>query len=85
MLGFHFSICNKSIFFGTKNLFVGLLLKPLQDGRSWGCSQIVGQKGSISLKFVSPTRTMMKPGTIMLYLKKIQKIYKSRDIFLEFC
>ena len=28
---------------------------------------------------------MMKLGTVIPYLKKIQKIYKSRDIPLEFC
>ena len=28
--------------------------------------------------------TMMKVGTVILYLKKIQKIYESRDITLEF-
>ena len=29
--------------------------------------------------------TMMKLGTVIPYLKKIQKIYKSRDTTLEFC
>ena len=29
--------------------------------------------------------TMMKLGTLLLYLKKIQKTYKSRDKLLEFC
>ena len=29
--------------------------------------------------------TMMKLGTVITYLKKIQKIYKSRDTPLEFC
>ena len=29
--------------------------------------------------------TMMKLGTVIPYLRKIQKIYKSRDISLEFC
>ena len=29
--------------------------------------------------------TMMKLGTAIPYLRKIQKTYKSRDTFLEFC
>ena len=29
--------------------------------------------------------TMMKLGTVIPYLRKIQKMYKSRDTFLEFC
>ena len=29
--------------------------------------------------------TMMKLGTVISYLKKIQKLYESRDIPLEFC
>ena len=29
--------------------------------------------------------TMMKSGTVMPYLKKIQKIYESRDTHREFC
>ena len=28
---------------------------------------------------------MMKLGTVIPYLRKIQKMYKSRDISLEFC
>ena len=28
---------------------------------------------------------MMKLGTLIPYLKKVQKIYKSRDAILEFC
>ena len=29
--------------------------------------------------------TMMKPGTLIPYLKNVQKLYKSRDKFLKFC
>ena len=29
--------------------------------------------------------TMMKPGTVIPYLRKTETIYKSRDIPLEFC
>ena len=42
-----------------------------------------GQKGLPSLK--SDTHpTMMKLGTVITYLKKIQKIYESRDTHPEF-
>ena len=30
-------------------------------------------------------RTMMKIGTVIPYLKKIQRIYESRDTPLDFC
>ena len=29
--------------------------------------------------------TMMKLGTVIPYLRKMQKMYKSRDTFLDFC
>ena len=41
--------------------------------------------------FVTPPKihhtdhTMMKLGTIIPYLREIQKMYKSRDASLEFC
>ena len=37
------------------------------------------------LKICHTYPTMMKLGTVISYLKKIQEIYKSRDTFLEFC
>ena len=43
-----------------------------------------GQKGNPSLK-PDTYPTMMKLATVILYLKKIQKIYKSCDTLLEFC
>ena len=43
-----------------------------------------GTKRPPSLKSVTHP-TMMKLGTVISYLKKIQKIYKSRDTPLEFC
>ena len=36
------------------------------------------------LKICHTYPTMMKLGTVISYLKKIQEIYKSRDTFLEF-
>ena len=47
-----------------------------------------GQKGFPSLKSVTLCHTyptIMKLGTVITYLKKIQKINKSRDTPLEFC
>ena len=43
-----------------------------------------GTKRPPSLKSVTHP-TMMKLGTVISYLKKIQKIYRSRDTPLEFC
>ena len=37
------------------------------------------------LKIRHTYTTMMKLGTCISYLRKIQKVYKSRDAFLEFC
>ena len=46
-----------------------------------GC---VGEKKAPSLKSVTHS-AVMKLGTVMAYLKKIQKIYKSHDAPLDFC
>ena len=45
----------------------------------WG-----GQKGLLP-KICHLYPTMMKLGTVISYLKKIKKIYESRDTSLEFC
>ena len=37
------------------------------------------------LKICQANPTMMKLGTVIPYLRKIQKIYESRDTILEFC
>ena len=47
----------------------------LGAARGWG--------GGAKIRHIYPT--MMKLGTVILYLRKIQKMYKSRDTFLEFC
>ena len=36
-------------------------------------------------KILGTYPTMMKLGTVIVYLKKIQKIYKSRDTHPDFC
>ena len=49
----------------------------------------MGEKGGRQKYPPSPKsvthRTMKKLGTVLPYLKKIQKIHKSRDTPLEFC
>ena len=50
-------------------------------GAAHGC---VGEKKAPSLKSVTHS-AVMKLGTVMAYLKKIQKIYKSHDAPLDFC
>ena len=45
----------------------------------------VGQKGPPLLKICHTYPKMMKLGTVTPYPKKIQKIYESHDIPLEFC
>ena len=63
---------------------------PIQDGLAWSCSWIRGggggggKKGRVTkIGHIYPT--IMKLGTVIHYLKKIQKIYKSRDTPLESC
>ena len=36
-------------------------------------------------KICQTSPTIMKLGTVIPYLRKIQKIYESRDTILEFC
>ena len=43
-----------------------------------------GQKGPPP-KICHAYPTMMKLGTVIPYLKKIQKLYESRDTSLDFC
>ena len=51
----------------------------------WGGEGVGGPKKLPPLPKICHTYpTMMKVGTVILYLKKIQKIYESRDITLEF-
>ena len=45
--------------------------------------KMCGQKGLPKICHTYPA--MVKLGTVISYLKKIQKIYKSRDRSLEFC
>ena len=54
-------------------------INPIQDGHFRGCSQIGGPK------ICHTYPAMMKLGTVIPYLKKIQKIYESRDTPSNFC
>ena len=58
-------------------------LSPIQDGHFWGYSQMGGKKATP--QNLSHISTMMKLGTVIPYLKKIQKIYESRDTLPNFC
>ena len=59
---------------------------PIQDESFWGCSQMRGGEQNAPLPKISQTdHTVMKLGTAIPYLKKIQEKYKSRDTSLELC
>ena len=61
-------------------------VNPIQDGLCRGCSRMGGGCKKASLPKICHTYpTMIKLGTVIPYLKKIQKIYESRDTPLEFC
>ena len=59
----------------------------IQDGIFGGCSRMRGSKSPHSLlpKICHTYSIMMKLGTIILYPKKIQKIFDSCDTPLHFC
>ena len=60
----------------------------IQDGLFRGCSRMGeggGQKGPPLPKICHTYSTMIKLGTDIPYLKKIQKIYESRDTLRKFC
>ena len=44
-----------------------------------------GGEGQKDLSKYPTYPTIMKLGTVIPYLKKVQNIYESRDILLEFC
>ena len=60
---------------------------PIQDGHFWGCLRMGGGRAKRP-PFPKICRThpaVMKLGTVIPYLKKIQKIYESRDTSPDFC
>ena len=60
-------------------------INPTQDGLFWGCSLMGGAKRSTFPKICHTYLTMMKLGTVIPFLKKIQKIYESRGTSHESC
>ena len=67
-------ICQKTIY----------SVNPIEDGPFRGCLQKGGAKRSPLPKICHTYPPIMKLGTAITYLKKIQKIYKSRDTLPEF-
>ena len=61
------------------------MFNPNQDGLCSGFSQMGGGKKAPLPKICHTYPKMMKLGTVIPYLKKIQKIYESHDTPLEFC
>ena len=62
------------------------IINLIQDWHFWGCSQM-GGGGAIKAplpKICHTYPTMMKLGTVKPYLKKIPKIYESRDTHPDF-
>ena len=59
---------------------------PIQDGPFWDCTRIWGGgEDKKNLPKICHTYLTMKLGTVIVYLKKIQKIYESRVKPLDFC
>ena len=54
------------------------VFNPIQHGPFRGCSRMGAKKTSLP-RICHTYPTMMKLGTVTPYLKKIQKIYESRD------
>ena len=70
------------IFIKNQTLWRECSINPIQDGHFWGCSWMGRQKSPIP-KICHTYPTMMKTGTVISYLKRIWKIYESRDTPLE--
>ena len=72
-------ICKKSI--DLKKMLILFRVGILGTAHGLGGGESV--KKSILPKICDIYPTIMKLGTDVTYLKKIQKLYKSRDTFLE--
>ena len=60
-------------------------INPIQDWPFWGCSRMGEPKRPPLPKISHTYPRMMKLGKVIPYLKKIKKIYESRNTPLEFC
>ena len=70
----------------TVSISVTITFNPIQHGVFRGCSRMGGGAFWPALPKIRHTfPTMMKLSTIIPYLRKIQKMYKSRDTSLGFC
>ena len=57
------------------------VVNPIQDGLFQGCPRMEGAKKVPLPKICHTYPAMMKLGTVIPYLKKIQKIYEARDTY----
>ena len=57
---------------------------PIQDGLFPSCLWMGGKMSPLP-KTCHINHTITKVDTVIFYLKKIQKVYESRDTPLEFC
>ena len=61
-------------------------INPIQEGLFRGCSRLGGGCKKDPLPKICHTyAAMLKLGTVIPYLKKIQKLYESWDTSLDFC
>ena len=76
-----------SLFGFSSNLIIKKdAFNPIQDGLYRGCSWMGGGGFLAPLPKICHTyRKMIKLGRVIPYPRKTQKIYKSRDTYLEFC
>ena len=64
---------------------LGQLINSLQDGLFWGCSRMGGPFWPPLPKIRDTNLAMMKRSTVISYLRKIKKMYKSHNTPLGFC
>ena len=75
----------KNVYLWYENIFQIAVFNPIQDGHFRGCSRMGGgQKGPFP-KICRTYPALMKLSTVIPNLKKIQKVYESRDAPTEFC
>ena len=85
-LGFRYRLIwdNLTYFFLSWDNSKSSLFNPIQDGFFQGFSWMGEAKRPLP-KICHTYLTMMKLGTVILYLNKFQKLYKSHDTPLGFC